>query len=427
MLRLNSIESTVFDAVDMSADKDIKIKLNGTTELSRKSIIATGRMVACEFFGDMINKNPNCTEKYNSRLADKSVDYATLSKAHREKKLLFCAAQADKMSGREAPKTFEEFKKNSASYGSDAIFLRAMAAIDRDILDPLFFNIMDSVGMGLMQWEPVELGQTKEITIRSNDVFRFEDGSWGSGRSTSKNYLYAKTVTLTPKMYTCNATIKWYQDIVNGDAGRYYAAIMLGMYNKIYAINMSLIKSAVANTKYVPSGLVYNTYTTSNWIAMGDKVAAINGVSVSDLMAIGTRSSLSNVLPVDGTGGAITGLQYGLGERWFENGFLPKAGGIDLFPVSPVVVPGTQNSTIDTIDTGTSIYLLAKAGNGYKPMYGAYADGSPITLTATPGGNGTTSYGTADFTIDINVGAMFDIKPVFATKIGVMTAVYPNA
>lgn len=187
---------------------------------------------------------------------------------------------------------------------------------------------------------------------------------------------------------------------------------------------MQGLKNAVAAQTYIPAGLTANTYTTQNWIRITDLVAAANGVRVDNLMAVGTRSALSNLLPVDGTGGAITGLQYGLGEQWFTNGYLPKAGGVDLFPVTPSIVPGTQNSTLDTIDTGNDIYILAKGL--YKPMYGVYMEGTPITLTATPGGTGN-AQGTADFTIDINAGAMFDIKPVFASKVGVVTSVYPGA
>lgn len=425
MLKLNSIPNKVFDAYET---EDVKLKVNssdgGTKTYSRQNIVATGRLVANEFFGNFINKRPSQIEKYNSRLNGGNIDYATLSRKHTEKKLLFCAAKVCQMTGETSPATFEEFKKNSVRYAQDKDFLKVMAAIDRDVIDPLFFAVINDVGMDLMQWEPVQFGATKEITVRSNDVFLWEDSSWGSGRSTSKNYLYAKTITLTPKVYSCNAAIKWYQDIVAGDAGRYYAAIMLGMYNKIYAMNIQALRNAIDGGKYIPAGLTSDTYTTANWLRITDLVAAANGVRVEDLMAVGTRSALSNLLPVDGNGGALTGLQYGLGEQWFTNGYLPKAGGIDLFPVTPVIVPGTQNSTLDTIDTGNDIFVFAKGL--YKPMYGAYMEGSPITLTATPGEDGERSYGTADFTIDINAGAMFDIKPVFATKVGVITSVYPT-
>lgn len=418
MLKLNTITKDVFAPNENDLDK---VKLNEKTVIDRKDIISTGRLVACEYIGSMLNKNPNIKEKYNSRL--ENVDYAALDKKHKEKKLLFCAARVCKETGETAPQTFDEFRKNHARFAQDTTFLKVMAAIDRDILQPILFDVMDSVAMGLMSWRPVPFGGTLEVTVGSNDVFKLEDSAWGSGRSASKNYLYANTITLIPTMYACNATIKWYQDIVAGDAGRYYAALINGYYNKIYAKLLSTLNKAVADGTYIPAGLQASTYSTQNWLTITDKVAAVNGVKVDDLMAIGTRASLSALLPVDGTGGAIVGLQYGLGEEWFKNGFLPKAGSVDLFPVSPAVVPGTQNSTIDTLDTGANIYVVAKAGMGYPPMIGGYYEGTPITLTATPGGTGN-AQGTADFTIEINFGATMDIQPVFASKVGVVTAVY---
>lgn len=433
MLRLNSIAKSVFDASDIQFNDTDKVKLraNGARDsyktISRKDIISSGRVVACEYIGQLINKNPLAAEKYNSMLKDVGMDYNAVQRSHRERKLLYCAAQVCKLTNEPAPQTFEEFEKVQMNFANDKIFLRIMAAIDREVLMPIFFDVIDAVGMNLVQWEPVGFGSTKEITVRSNDVFLYEDTAWGSSRSTSKNYLYAKTITLNPMPVTTNATIKWYQDVVAGDAGRYYAAIMLGLYNKIYAKTISAMKKAIADNAtegYIPTDLTASTYSTSNWITITDKVAAANGVSVDSLMAIGTRSALSNLLPVDAAGGAITGLQYGLGEAWFYNGYLPKAGGVDLFPVSPVIVPGTQNNTLDTIDTGNNIYILAKGL--YRPLYGAYYQGTPITLTATPSGGNGYAQGTADFTIDINVTATLDIKPVFASKVGVVTSVYPE-
>ena len=131
-------------------------------------------------------------------------------------------------------------------------------------------------------------------------------------------------------------------------------------------------------------------------------------------MAFGNIGVLSNILPTDGTGAAAVGLQYGLGEEWFRKGYLPNASGVQLIEVMPAVVPGTQNSTIDLIGTGDNLFVAAKAGYGYAPIIGGYYEGSPITLTLTPSE-------TADFTIDINVQAMFDVKELFASKVGVIT------
>lgn len=433
MLKINSISKEVLYANDLAnADNQQKVRVNSgdkAIETTRREIVASGRLVACEYIGNLINADKMSTEKFTSRLNALvgDTDYASYAQAHKEKKLLYCASVADRAAGRSTTMTsFADFKKNHAVYANDATFLKAMAAIDQDTLAPIFFDVLSSVGMGLMQWEAVALGETKLIDVPSNDVLFFEDSSFGSINSTTKNYLYASSITLTPKVFASNATIKWYQDVVNGDAGRYYAAIIRGMYSKIYAKLIGILNTAVADTTYVPAGLTADTYTTANWLNITDLVAAANGVRVQDLVAIGTRSALSAVLPVDGTGGAMTGLQYGLGERWFTNGFLPNAGGVDLLPITKAIVPGTQNSTLDTIDTGDNIFILAKGGYGYRPLVGVYAEGSPLILSANPLGATGSAQGTADVTININVSAYFDIAPVFASKVGVIESAYPE-
>ena len=417
ILKLNQISKDIFRATGVA---DGVVKLNSATNISRKDIIATGRLVACEYVGAYINANPNAVEKYNSHL--EKVSYSDLERKHREKKLLYCAAMACKETGEEAPATWDEFERKNIRFARNSTFLKVLAAIDREVLEPLFFNILDGTAMQLLRFERIPFGGTKEITIRSNDVFLFEDSAWGSTRSVSKNYLYAKTITLQPKVVAANATIKWYQDIVAGDAGRYYAALINRYYNKIYAKLIAVLNKAVAEATYIPAGLQAETYDTESWITITDKLAAAAGVDVSDLMAIGTRSALSKLLPVDGSGGALTGLQYGLGKEWFENGYLPNAGGISLFPVTPVVVPTTQNSTIQTIDTGANIYILPRAGRGYAPIMGGYYEGTPIDLVATP--NAGDALGTADATIDINMTATLDMQPVFASKVAVVKSVY---
>lgn len=407
MLKLNMLSNDVFDA---SNAVDTKVTVGGKT-ISRNDIVSTGRLLACEYAGKNIFLGKSA-EKYQSRCDSHDLDYATLSKDHQRSKFLFCAAVANQMNGKPAPASFEEAEKEN--YRQNAYFWNAYNAIDVDVLTPVFATIFEDVAMGgLADVRRIPLGRTYQIDIASNDVFLFEDNSWGSGRSTTKNYLYGNTVTLTPKMYSCNATIKWYQDVVQGDAGRYYAAIMGGMWNKIYAIFMQTLITAAGDTKYVPSGLIAQTYNSQNWLNITTLVAAANGVRRDNLFAFGQATALAQVLPQDGTTGAMLGLQYGLGEEWFRRGFLPNAAGVQLVEVMPVIVPGTQNSTLDTISLGNNIYVAAKGGYGYAPLVIGIGEGSPITMTATP-------RETADFTIDINVGAYFDIKPVFASKIGVI-------
>ena len=413
MLKLNSVNRSLFDASGVG--EDITVTALDGTKVSRRDIISAGRLCMTEFAGLNLNSRPDAKGAFVSKLPD-GVSYSEFARGTSDKILLFCASVANQQDGAPAPASVAEVRTN-AGYAYNPAFFRALAAITRDVLEPVYPLVMSDVAMGgLMQWESVPMGGTKEIDIKSNDYFKFEDGGWGTARSSSYNALYAKTVTINPKPYHCQAKIKWYQDIVNGDAGRYFAAIMRGMWNKIYAKFIQSLTAAASNTALVPSALTVSTYTTANWNALTTKVAAVNGVSRADLLAFGEIGPLSKVIPTDGTGAAILGMQYGLGERWFREGYLPNAAGVSLLEVMPAVVPGTQNSTIDTIGLGSSIYVTAKGGYGYAPIFAGYYEGTPMTIEMTPDKTG-------DLTIDLTVTAAIDVKAVVASKMGVMTSV----
>lgn len=408
MLKLNCIPNDVFEASNTS---DTKIKTCGV-EINRRDLVATGRLVVCEFIGKSINNSKVHLEKYNSRLASQGIDYASFSKAFRDKKLLFCAAQAYKASGQEMPENIGAVK-NDLSLMTDQTFLRTLSALDRDILTPLLFRVFDDVSMGgLMQWESAPAFGHKEIEIRSNDIVVFEDTAAGSFNNVTISRLYNKTLTLTPKATAAITQIKWTQ-MFEGDAGDYYNALIRGLWNKVYAKFAAALKAAKENQKYMPAKLTYASYTSDNWNNLIDDLSAANGVDASDLLAFGSRPALSKVVPTDSTGGAILGMQYGLSEKWTENGYLGNVGGVDLCPIRPVLVPGTQNTKLTKIFPADEIYMVAKGGEGNKPMYGVFAEGQPITITIEP-------FKSEDFTLNVNVEAMFDIAPMFASKVGLI-------
>ncbi len=407
MLKLNSLSNTLFEC---SAENDVKVAVNGAN-ISRNDLVATGRLIAAEKMGNMISTADN---RYNSRLEESGLSYKDVMEKHRDALLLFCAARANAEVGKEAPSDVNEVKRNARAYSNNEVFFKTLAAITIDVISPIFASVYEDIGSrGLMQVVNVPFGGTYQLDVKSNDIFLFEDGSWGSSRSTSKNYLYGKTLTLNPRPFTCNATIKFYQDVVTGDVGDYYASIMKGMWNKIYALFIQALTTGAANTAYVPTGLIAQSYTTENWIRIKELVAAVNGVDTSDLIAFGSAAALSQILPVDAQGNALVGLQYGLGEQWFREGYLPKAAEVSVVKVPPVIIPGTQNTTVSTLGFGDDIYITARAGRGYAPVYMGVADDTPIELVRD-------ARSTADFTIDINVTMAIDVKAVFASKIGVI-------
>lgn len=410
-LKINSIDRAVFDAAGV---EDVAVVAQDGTKVSRRDLVAVSRLLTVEYAGKHISARPGFDGSHVSRLNGQN--YSDLARSCTDKTLLFCAGMANKAVGKEAPASVDEVK-NDLSYAKNETFIRTLGAITSDVLRPIFFEIMSDVAMGgLMQWESIPFGGVKEIEIASNDVFLFEDSAWGSARSASFNELFGKTITLNPAPYTCQAKIKWYQLVVNGDIGSYYNAIMRGMWNKIYAKFINALLTGLGDSSKVPTGLIASTYTSDNWIQICNLVAAANGVRRDNLLAFGGTKALSRVLPVDGNGAAITGLQYGLGEEWFRQGYLPNAAGVQLVEITPAILPGTQNSSLVDIGYGwdATIAIAAKGGYGYAPIYGGYYEGSPLTIEMRPEETG-------DLTIDITVTAMFDVKPVFASKVGAIT------
>ena len=142
MLKLNSISQSIFNADDVKDNSTIKVNSAGTSQsISRKEIIATGRLVACEYFGNLVNKNPLTIEKYNSRIKDANFDYATLSKKFREKQLMFCAIKVCSLYDKDAPATFDDFKRDCMQYGKDQLFMKMLAEIDREIIAPIIAGL----------------------------------------------------------------------------------------------------------------------------------------------------------------------------------------------------------------------------------------------------------------------------------------------
>lgn len=404
-MRLNSLDKSIF-VVNGANDEKVGA-------ISRNDLIATGRLCASEYMGRTISGDSGT---FKSKLEEFGGDYATLSKKHAEQKLIFCAARAYAAIGRPAPNNVEQVRNDLSLY-KDPVFLRTMSAIDQEVITPLLYSVISDLGGNMLNVSPVAVGRTKEITVTSNDVFLWEDGAPGSGHSTTKNYLYADTFTLNPKAYNCNGTIKWYQMVATDggmDAGWYYTAIIRGLWSKIMALYTKALLDAAQDARFVPSYLSFDSYSSQNWAAATTAAAVANGVRREQLMAFGEYSALQNVLP-SGTA-SDAALTYGLGAEWLRNGFISLVGRVPLFEVMPAMVPGTVNTTGAMFGLDDNIFIAARVGESYAPIYAAITEGWPVMLEYTPSE-------TADFTISINCTAMMDVKAVVPSKIAVISGV----
>lgn len=403
--RLNSISNSLFAYKTNTADV---IKLNGANgkvrNLNRDEIISGCRLATLEYFGKLSETDKENVVKFNSKLGEK---YNSFQKGIWEDTVLYCAALANKTVGIEPYTSMEQVSADRSLYKNET-FWKALAYISQEVITPLFPEVIPSATERLIDWGAnTRLGESRIVEIESNDFFVFDDDSWGSVSSKPYQYLYKAQIAITPKPYTAKTKIKWYQDIVGGEAGRYFAAFMRGAYSKMYAVMISKFKTALGNAKYMPEGFKFDSYSQDNWNKAIMLLEAVNGVRRDQIMALGNLSALSKVLPTVGTPAVAAGIQGMIGEEWVRNGFLANVAGVDLIESSLGVVPGTQNYNPKFIGLDDKIYLMAKVGRA--PMVGAMAEGSPITIDFTP-------RETADMTIDISETIVFDIAAAFSSK-----------
>lgn len=380
-------------------------------DISRSDLIATGRLVALEYNGRATNAIRN-DKGYTPKLDD--IGYANLSSGHRKKLLMFCAARAYAVQGKPAPENVEQVK-NDLSLARNQTFLATLAGIVQEVITPVLPYVISNVAGRLMESTTVPLGQTKEVTVHSNDWFVFEDSSWGASRSASLNHLYDETVTLNPRPYSCRVQIKWFQLVANdNDIGYFYNAILAGYYNRIMAAFTKAVTDISTGTTYLPDYLKFTTYNSANWAQAIMGVSAANRLPRNQLVAYGTYAALQQVLPKGTPSDAA--LTYGLGLEWMRNGFLGVVGGVPLFEIEQALLPGTVNTTGQMMFPNDTIIIAGRAGSTYAPIYTAFADGSPLVVEMNPTDTG-------DMSIYIDCTAVMDTKIVMGSKIAVITNV----
>ena len=406
-LSMNSINPGVFR---VSADET-----NGDN--ARASIVGAGRMLAYEY----ARKG---TLAMRSALGNKDNEIASVLSAEKYKEtndkfqaahLLYAAKMADATLGKVGPKDFEEFKRNGNQYYRNDMFLRVLAGIYTDIINPILPRVFSEAVSVFADMYEVGFGETYQISIASNEIPVFQDTAFGTARSKPRNYFYSKDYTLNPQPKTAQINAKWMQLVGNNvDFGQFFANLTAGMYAKTMGMWNAAMNAAIQDTSLVPANLSI-TFDTQNWVKLANRLAAVNNTSITNIVAFGSYPALAQVLPQDVTGSTNVNMDAAiatlLGADYVRAGYLGEYMAIRLMPLQDVVIPGTQNTTVDTMLSDSVIYMMA--GNGRKPIAMAMNREMPITLEILPEHAG-------DLSMGINVSYSVDMVSVFSEHVGVV-------
>ena len=407
--------SIKFNSINMDRFNANSAEFNGV-EKDRADIVTQGRLLMMERNGRdtnalrVLEKKPT---EYTAMLTEQG--YSEMNRDTKERLFLYAAARTCSVSGEVAPADYQDFLKNQKKFMSDRTFLKVLAGIIRDIITPVLPITMSNALGYLAETVNVPLGETYELDVASNDIFAFEDDSWGASRSKPSNYLYTRTTTLNPTPRTCKVTVKWYQMVGNDiDLGRFFNSIAAGMVSKITALTMVQMANAVTNG-LIPSNLQF-TNTSANWVTAAARVSALNGTGYYNTIAIGHPSALTKALPSGMVNASSVNLDAALatmlGVEWARYGYLGEYMGVRMMPLVDAIVPGTQNTSMVSLVPNDKVWMMAS--NGLKPVYIGMEDGTPIEIQLDPRETG-------DMTLDIITTMSIDAKGVFGSKIAQIT------
>nr|DAG00053.1 MAG TPA: hypothetical protein [Siphoviridae sp. ctBeL15] len=401
-LNLNSVSNEVF-------------AINGNDQ--REDIVAKGRVLFYEHA--LKGKMALLSAKGQNTPVQRTMNdrgYKQLNEQFQRESLLYAAKLACASTGKKAPESWEEFKRNGGEYYGNARFYAVLQGIWQEVIIPILPAVYSEALSDFAETVEIELGQTYAVSIGSNDIPVFQDSSWGASRSVPRNRFYSRDYTLNPTPKSCWITAKWMQLVgTNMDFGVFFANMVAGMYAKTMGMWNEAMTTATEDTSLIPTNLNF-TFNNQNWVKGANKIAALNNTTISDVFATGGTVALSKVLPNTVTGSTNVNMDAAiatlLGADYTKAGYLGQFMAVRLMPMRDVIIPGTQNTTVETMLSENDIWMLA--GNGRKPLTIGYTSGTPISIEMDP-------TRAADFEIGINLTIALDSVATFASKIAHFT------
>lgn len=401
-LNLNSVSNEVF-------------AINGNDQ--REDIVAKGRVLFYEHA--LKGKMAVLSAKGQNTTVQRTMNdrgYKQLNEQFQRESLLYAAKLACASTGKKAPESWEEFKRNGGEYYGNARFYAVLQGIWQEVIIPILPAVYSEALSDFAETVEIELGQTYAVSIGSNDIPVFQDSSWGASRSVPRNRFYSRDYTLNPTPKSCWITAKWMQLVgTNMDFGVFFANMVAGLYAKTMGMWNEAMNTATEDTSLIPTNLNF-TFNNQNWVKGANKIAALNNTTISDVFATGGTVALSKVLPNTVTGSTNVNMDAAiatlLGADYTKAGYLGQFMAVRLMPMRDVIIPGTQNTTVETMLSENDIWMLA--GNGRKPLTIGYTSGTPISIEMDPTRTG-------DFEIGLNLTIALDSVATFASKIAHFT------
>lgn len=401
-LNLNSVSNEVF-------------AINGNDQ--REDIVAKGRVLFYEHA--LKGKMAILSAKGQNTPVQRTMNdrgYKQLNEQFQRESLLYAAKLACASTGKKAPESWEEFKRNGGEYYGNARFYAVLQGIWQEVIIPILPAVYSEALSDFAETVEIELGQTYAVSIGSNDIPVFQDSSWGASRSVPRNRFYSRDYTLNPTPKSCWITSKWMQLVgTNMDFGVFFANMVAGLYAKTMGVWNEAMNTATEDTSLIPTNLNF-TFNNQNWVKGANKIAALNNTTISDVFATGSTVALSKVLPNTVTGSTNVNMDAAiatlLGADYTKAGYLGQFMAVRLMPMRDVIIPGTQNTTVETMLSENDIWMLA--GNGRKPLTIGYTSGTPISIEMDPTRTG-------DFEIGLNLTIALDSVATFASKIAHFT------
>ena len=312
----------------------------------------------------------------------KEAEYPALNRMFQRDHLLYAAKVACASTGETAPDNWENFKKQGQRFYNNKAFWAVLQGIYQEIVIPILPAVYSDAVDVFADTVEVGFGETYALSIGSQDIPVFQDSAYGSSWSVPANRFYSRDYVLNPQPKTAMIVAKWHQLVGNNeDFGRFFANITAGMYAKTMAMWNQAITAAASDTTLVPSGLS-STFSNVNFVTQANKVAAVNSTQLGSLFCTGNMVALSKVLPTQVTGSTNVNMDAAiatlLGADYTRSGYLGEFMGVRLLPLTDVIVPGTQFTTVSTVLASNRIWIMSASGR--KPMTIGYTAETPITV-----------------------------------------------